>query len=96
MDWFTVFLGWLNPFEWIKKYFRQRRESKKLLIYKLLEQTGPTPPSLTVKQICEATGLREAEIESLLYEMIREGTLREGLFSKTFTRYLNVEQPGGE
>jgi hypothetical protein len=88
LEWLTLFLGWLNPIGWIDKLLRGRRESKKLLIYKALEQTGMTPPSLTVEEICASTKLCAKEVESLLYEMIQEGTIAEGPFPGTFTRYL--------
>jgi len=88
MEWLITFLGWLNPTDLIKKYLKQKKTSKKLRIYKALEQTGPTPPSLTMEQICETTGLCVKELELLLYEMVQEGTIKEGPFPRTFTRYL--------
>jgi hypothetical protein len=88
MEWLITFLGWLNPIDLIKRYLKQKKTSKKLRIYKALEQTGPTPPSLTVEQISEATGLSAEEMEPLLYEMIQEGTVKEGPVPKAFTRYL--------
>ena len=88
MEWLTLFLGWLNPIGWIDKLSRGRRGSKKLLIYKALEQTGLTPPSLTVEEICASTKLCAKQVELLLYEMVQEGIIREGPFPRTFTRYL--------
>lgn len=73
--------------EWIKKCFERREQEKKFNIWKALEQTGVTPPSLTVEQICKATGLCAKELESLLYGMVQGGTVKEGPVPKAFTRY---------
>jgi hypothetical protein len=74
--------------EWVKIYFAKKKTENKFKIWTALEQQGITPPSLTVEQICNATELRAEEVEPLLYEMIQEGTVKEGPVPKVFTRYL--------
>jgi hypothetical protein len=78
MEWLTTILGWINPLEWIKVFLERRKSLKKLAIYNALEQTGPTPPSLTIAQISVITGLCLEQVNSLLYEMIESGTIQEG------------------
>lgn len=73
--------------EWTKIISEQRKQKKKFNIWNVLKQTGATPPSLTVAEISKETKLCAEQLESLLYEMVQEGTIREGPFPGTFTRY---------
>lgn len=71
----------------IKICSEKSRQKKKFKIWNTLEQTGNTPPSLTMEQISQTTGLCVDQLEPLLYEMIQEGTVKEGPVPKVFTRY---------
>ena len=72
--------------EWAKIYFGEKKTKRKFKIWTALEQGGITPPSLRFEEISKATGLCAKEIEPLLYEMIQEGTVKEGPLPKVFTR----------
>jgi len=72
--------------EWVKTYFEDRKEKKKFDIWNELKQTDITPPIMNDKKLSEATKINIKEISSLLYEMVREGTIHEGP-SSTFKRY---------
>lgn len=81
--------------EWTKLCFEKRKQKKKFTIWSGLEQTEQEqkPPSLTVEQISKDANLYAEEVESLLYEMVQEGTIQEGPFPGTFTRY-KIETQG--
>lgn len=72
--------------EWIKVYFERKKQRNKLAIWNALEQTGTTPPSLTIEDIAMETGIDNENLTPLLYEMIQEGTISDGPFH-AFTRY---------
>lgn len=75
--------------EWIKLYCKEQKQKKKFTIWRVLEQRKQqtTHLSLTVEQISTETRLCAVQLEPLLYEMVQEGTIREGPFPRTFTRY---------
>lgn len=76
--------------EWVKVFFEQRKQKKKLVIWNALEQTGNTPPSFTIEQLSEVTKINIEQLKPLLYEMLQEGVIFEGSLHGTFTRYMDA------
>lgn len=73
--------------EWVKAYFEQKKQKKKLKIWAALEQTGSVPCLLSKEDLSIVTGLSGRNITPLIYEMLQEGTVSEGSRPGTFTRY---------
>jgi len=73
--------------ERIKLFSEQRQQRNKFAIWSALEQTGTTQLSLTPEQLSEKMRMPAKKLKPLLYEMMREGTIIEGPFHGTFTRY---------
>ncbi|MBI3392736.1 MAG: hypothetical protein HY039_06060 [Nitrospirae bacterium] len=71
--------------ERLKIRSERKKQKDKFAIWKALEQTGPTPASLKIEDLC-GTGLPKEKVEPLIFEMIRDGLVAEGNLPGTYTR----------
>jgi hypothetical protein len=74
--------------EWVKIYTGWQKQKNRVKVWNVLRQEGSTPTALSIEAISEKTKLCAKQLEPLLYEMVQEGTIKEGPFPRTFTRYL--------
>ncbi len=70
--------------EWVKTLFEQKKQKKKLAIWSVLEEKAPT--TLTIEDLTTSTGIDTEQVESLIYEMMREGIVIKAQFGN-FTTY---------
>ncbi len=72
--------------EWVKIRSDNKKEKNKFDIWNALKQTDYAPPTLNDNRLSGITKIDIKEISSLLYEMVKEGTISE-VPSSGFTRY---------
>ncbi len=72
--------------ERLKIRSERKKQKDKFEIWKALAQTGPTPASLEIEDLCERTRLPKEKVEPLIFEMIRDGLVAEAQLPGTYTR----------
>ncbi len=73
--------------EWFKVFLKRCKQNKKLKIWKAMEQTGISLSEWTLEDLTKETLISSGRLQSLIYEMIQEGTAMEGTRRNTFTRH---------
>jgi len=73
--------------EWFKLFIERSKQNKKLKIWKAMEQAGISVFEWTLEDLTKQTQINSGQLQSLMYEMIQEGTAKEGTHRGTFTRH---------